>query len=226
MRRNSLITLIMAGVALVLVVVLAVVLLTQCMNASPQGASSESSSSSASHASYTPPSSAAVPSSQSALPPSSVPAPSSSSSEAASSSSEPAPQPAPVFSHAPAATVSEQSVSVSYQTDVESTVNAILSTSGEGISVSQFYDYFNRNESFDWAVEKHTVYTVTQDGKTLSFELPDLDESYYLYINAVENESGTWQNSVTVIPLYQAPISSSSTSGSISTSSQSASISA
>lgn len=116
--------------------------------------------------------------------------------------SEPEPEPPPEFAAAASVTVSKKTATVTFKTDVESTINAIVATSGDAISTGTFYDYFNRNIAYAPAVAKKTTYTVTSEGRSESYELPDLTKAYYLLVNAVENKTGTWQKSVTVVLLY------------------------
>lgn len=212
--------LVLAGVALLLLVVLAAVLLTQCIQNSD---GQQSSASSAAGGSTPAASSSAAPSggAPSLVAPSQPPVQSSlpqsqSTSSSISISEEKGPQPPPVFEQAPAVTVDGKKVSVTYKTNVSSTVNAILATSGEGVSVNTFYDYFNRGKTFDWAVAKKQTYMVGTEGKTETFELPDLKKDYYLLINAVENETDVWQATVLVVPVYQAQNSSSASGSSTS----------
>lgn len=130
---------------------------------------------------------------------------SSSQPEEASSSSVPPVQPAPVFvENTPSVAVSGRTASVTYKTNVPSTINAILTTSPGSVKTAVFYDYFNRGKAFDGAVSKKQTMMVSTAGKTETYDLPDLSKSYYLLINAVENETGTWQSGVTAIQLYDA----------------------
>lgn len=119
-------------------------------------------------------------------------------------STEPPPQPAPEFieSTPAVASISGKTVTVTFKTNVESAVNAIVATSGEGMKVSAFYDYFNRGTAYGPAVSKKATYMVTSSGKTETYELPDLNQPYYLLVNGVENMTGTWQSHVTVITLF------------------------
>ena len=234
-RRKNTTTYILIGVAVVLVGVLCAVLLTQCVGGGDAGSQSGGSSASA-------PPQSTPDSSPSSLPPASSSLPDSSPSESVSlsetsseigSESETSsesirqPQPPPVFVDGKVEVTVDKDgkkVTVTYKTNVESTVNAILSTSGDGISTGTFYDYFNRGQKFDWAVGKRQTYTVTSAGKSETFELPDPTKTYYLYLNAVENETDVWQTGVTVLllregdPTASAPDSSSSGSGSSSSS--------
>lgn len=136
-------------------------------------------------------------------PPDSSSAVSSEPDSSASVSSEPEPQPPPEFSAAPAVSVNGKTVTVTFKTDVESTINAIVSTSGEAIGTGAFYDYFRRDMALPGAVAKKQTYSVTEAGQTETYTLPDLSKTYYLLVNAVENQTDTWQNSVTVILLYK-----------------------
>lgn len=235
-RRKNYTTYILVGVAAALAAVLCAVLLTQCLGGG--GANGQSSGGTTSSAPHSAADSGAgsLPAS-SVGPPDSSPGESTSPSESSSvagsesesesqSESEKQPQPPPVFVDGKVEVKVDEDgkkVTVTYKTNVESTVNAILSTSGEGISTGTFYDHFNRGQKFDWAVGKRQTYTVTSAGKSETFELPDPTKTYYLYLNAVENETDVWQTGVTVLllregdPTASAP-SSSSGSGSSSSS--------
>lgn len=134
--------------------------------------------------------------------PESVPA-SAPSTPAISSEPQPEPQPPPVFADGGlTVSLSGKTATVTFKTNVESTVNTILTTSGTGVGTNQFYDYFNRSAALDGAVSKNQVYAVTDTGKSISYTLPDAGKAYYLLVNAVENETGTWQGSVSVLKLY------------------------
>ncbi|NLW77833.1 MAG: hypothetical protein GXY32_00260 [Ruminococcaceae bacterium] len=143
----------------------------------------------------------------------------------ASVSSEPEPQDPPEFSAAPAISVSGKTATITFKTDVDSTLNAIVSTSGEAIGTGAFYDYFRRDMALQGAVSKKQTYSVNSAGKSETYELPDLSKTYYLLVNAVENETDVWQPGVTVILLYspsgqapqltQQPTSDSASSGSV-----------
>lgn len=123
-------------------------------------------------------------------------------SEAPSSSSIP-PQAAPTFiDNTPAVGEGGTQINVTFKTDVESTVNAIVATSGEIIGTKTFYDYVKRGISYPHAVSSKTTYNVTSAGKTETYNLPNLSKNYYLLVNAAENLTGTWQSSVLVIPLH------------------------
>lgn len=111
-------------------------------------------------------------------------------------------QPPPEFVEAPAVSVSGTGVTVTFKTDVNATVNTILATSGDAPSTAGFYDYFNRGQANASAVSKAALYNVNSAGKSQSYTLPDLGRSYYLWINAVENATDTWQNKVTVVQLF------------------------
>lgn len=95
-----------------------------------------------------------------------------------------------------------KTVTVEFKTNKEATVNAIVSTSDTAPGISGFYDYYSRGKENEDFVNKQSVYMVTQDGTTATFEIPDKKESYYLILNAVDNETGDWQPNVTVITLY------------------------
>lgn len=131
------------------------------------------------------------------------------SSEAASSSPEPSSsseetKPAPTFiENTPAVvSVSGFTVTVSYKTDVSSTVNAVLANVGNTVSTGVFYDFTRRGVNFEGAISHKSTNNVTSAGVTETFTLPDTSVPYYLIVNAVENETGTWQNYTTVIVLY------------------------
>lgn len=123
----------------------------------------------------------------------------------ASSSSTPEKQPAPVFlENGIAASANGTTVTVTFKTDVSATVNAILSTSSASIGVSTFYDYYNRGAALEGAIGKYATYKAGPNGSSITIELPAADKNYYLLVNAVENETGTWQSSVTVVSLFDA----------------------
>ncbi len=211
-KNNNYTTYIMVGVAAVLLAVLLVVLLTQCGGGgSPDGGQSGSNSPPPAPPVAVSPSQsspAAPPPPNNTSPAGQDPAPSSSDSGSGSSDSdsEVLPQPPPAFVDGKVAVKLDEdgeTATVTYKTNVESTVNAILATSGEGISTGQFYDYFNRARALDGAVSKTQTYMVTSGGKDVSFDLPDPTKTYYLYLNAVENQTGVWQTGVTVILLRE-----------------------
>ncbi len=129
--------------------------------------------------------------------------PSSDSASSSASESELGPQPAPEFvDGGPSISVDGTTVTVTFKTNVESTVNSILATSGSAISVSQFYDYFNRNMALNGAVSKQQTYSVDESGRSVTYQLPDIGHTYYLLLNAAENATGTWQSSVTVVQVF------------------------
>lgn len=119
-------------------------------------------------------------------------------------SSEPEKQPAPTFiENTPAVSRSGKTVTVSLKTDAPSTVNAILTTNGSGISTAAFYDYYNRNQALDGAVAKTRSYEVSSAGGSISFDLPDFAKAYYVLLNAAENATGTWQSGVTLVTVFE-----------------------
>ena len=118
-------------------------------------------------------------------------------------SKEPAKQGPPAFvEDTPAVSASGSKATVTFKTDVPSTVNVILSTSGAGIGTSAFYDYFNRGKGLDGAVSKKQLFDVSTAGSSVSFDIPDATKGYFLLVNAAENASGTWQGAVSVITLF------------------------
>lgn len=183
-----------------LLLILVVVLLVVTLSGGKEDADSSPSSSL--------PSSAAVVSTPEPLPPVSLPESQPVVSLPASSVSislsepEPEPQPPPEFTAAPAVAVSGNVVTITYKTNVDSTVNAILTTSGENVGLVAFYDYYNRSKALDGAVDKKTTYNVGSGGKTETFVLPDLSRPYYLLLNGVENVTDVWQKSVTVVAVF------------------------
>ncbi len=106
------------------------------------------------------------------------------------------------FTEAPTVSVSGGTVSVTFKTATNSTVNSVKVTSGEGMSVSDFYNYYNRDAEYAPAVEKKATFNVGPEGVTETYELPDTTKSYWLLINTVDNETGEWQSSVTAVPIY------------------------
>lgn len=106
------------------------------------------------------------------------------------------------FSEAPTVKVDGSTVSVVFKTTTNSTVNSVLVTSGSEISVSDFYNYYNRGAELSGAVEKKATYNVGPEGVSETYDLPDTSKSYWLLINTVDNASGTWQNTVTAVPVY------------------------
>jgi hypothetical protein len=124
--------------------------------------------------------------------------------QAETSSSEPQPQPPPKFTDATPAVskIEGLTVSVLFKTDVKSTVNCILSTSGSPVSTTQFYDYTRRNKPLDGAVSHTSVFMVDAGGKTGAFTLPNAAKAYYLLFNAAENATGSWQTGVTVLMIF------------------------
>ena len=108
------------------------------------------------------------------------------------------------FAEAPTVSVSGSTATVTFKTTNSSTVNSILVTSSEAISISRFYDYYNRGQEYEPVVEKKATFKVGPDGVTETYTLPDTSKSYWLLVNTVDNESGEWQPSVTVIPLHSA----------------------
>lgn len=152
-------------------------------------------------------------------------APASSETSSESQSEAPPPEP-PVFVETPTVKVEKGVATVTFKTNVKSTVNSIIATSADRISTGTFYDYVRRDKPYTPAIGKAKTFNVDENGKTEQFTIPDLRQSYWLLINAVEDEGGLWQSGVTVIQLYEgdpnAPApSSSSDSGSGSGSSSS-----
>ncbi|MGD9560271.1 MAG: hypothetical protein AB7V55_06680, partial [Oscillospiraceae bacterium] len=115
------------------------------------------------------------------------------------------PKPPPEFvEKTPSVTVDAKAkkATVLFKTNVDATVNAIVATSGDAIGTGTFYDYFRRDVKYEPAVSKKQTYSVTSAGKSETYDLPDLSKTYYLLVNAVENETDTWQTGVTVVLLY------------------------
>lgn len=204
---------IIVPLCIILAILIPVTVLVSCL----AGQEAAGSSSSGMAGSLPPQSSAGagvLPPSQNevSIPSASLEQPSSSSSVPSSSSLPP--QSAPEFSSdGISVSVSGSTATVTFKTDVESTINAIVATSGEGISTTEFYDYFNRGAKFSWAVSKKTTYVVGEGGKSETYELPDPTKTYYLYVNAVENATGTWQSGVAVVLLRKGTGKSGSGSG-------------
>lgn len=129
--------------------------------------------------------------------------PASSEAPPASSSSAVEIQPAPKFiDGTPSVYMDGKTAKVTYKTDVGATINAIVATSGDSISVQSFYDHVRRGKTYQHAVATKTTGVSGGVARTETFELPDLSKSYWLLINAVENQTGTWQDTVTVIKLH------------------------
>lgn len=97
---------------------------------------------------------------------------------------------------------SGKTVTVLFQTNTGATVNAIVSTSDAAPSIAGFYDYFNRGQANEAYVGKHSVYKVGNTGVSQSFEIPDTTKTYYLIVNAVEDETNVWQPTTQVVLLY------------------------
>lgn len=106
------------------------------------------------------------------------------------------------FSEAPTISVEGSTVTVTFKTTANSTVNSILSTTGNAPDVRGFYDYVNRGASNENYIEKKATYNVGPEGVTETYTLPDTGKSYWILVNTVDNESGQWQSSVTAVPIY------------------------
>lgn len=102
----------------------------------------------------------------------------------------------------PAVSAKGNSATVTFKTDVASTVNCILTTSGAGVSTTVFYDYFNRGKALDGAVSKKQLFDVGSGGSSVTFDIPDATKGYFLLVNAAANEGGAWQSGVTVLTLF------------------------
>lgn len=102
----------------------------------------------------------------------------------------------------PAVSAKGSSATVTFKTDVASTVNCILTTSGAGVSTTVFYDYFNRGKALDGAVSKKQLFDVGSGGSSVSFDIPDATKGYFLLVNAAANDGGAWQSGVTVLTLF------------------------
>ena len=129
-------------------------------------------------------------------------------------SSEPEPKPEPEpdveeaqpeaavgFLEQPTVSVSGTSATVTYKTGTSSTVNAILTTSGEAVGVRAFYDYFSRGQALEGAVGKAQTFNVNDAGISQSFTLPESGKTYYLLVNVVDNATEQWQDTISVILL-------------------------
>lgn len=106
------------------------------------------------------------------------------------------------FLQAPTVAVNGSSVSVTFKTAASATVNCILATGGQEISVGTFYDYFSRGGEFATAVEKRANFKAGPEGVTEVFELPDATKSYWLYINTVDNQTDKWEQTVTAVQIF------------------------
>ena len=135
--------------------------------------------------------------------PTSVPAESASVASDSKTGTAPTDVPTPGgFSEAPTISVDGSTVTVTFKTTADSTVNSILSTTGDAPDVRGFYDYVNRDAANDKYLEKKATYNVGPEGETETYTLPDTGKSYWILINTVDNASGQWQSSVTAVPIY------------------------
>lgn len=209
--KRGLIILAIVAAGILLGVIISILLLGKLTGKSDSSSEASSSAAVSSAPLVTPPVST-VPASEPA--PVSQPPASSESVSSSQSQSEPEKQAAPAVKDGFNVSLSGNTASVTFKTDVPSTVNAILVTSPEVLTISQFYDHFTRGVKYESAVSQKAIFKVDENGVTETFELPDLSKNYYLLINAVENETGTWQPNVTLIPLHTAGGSASSSSSS------------
>lgn len=108
------------------------------------------------------------------------------------------------LTEAPTVEVNGSTVSVTFKTSREATVNSVLVSSEDGMTVSQFYDYFSRGAEYAPAVEKKATFKAGPDGVTETYELPDTSKSYWLLLNIVDNETEEWEDSISVLPIYTA----------------------